>query len=97
VIWRESGSPSFAASDVSFVVPVRKKLRFELVGMADDGAAGGMRGINPANGQCEAGLSWGDIGEQLILPLLPVPAISVTRVQPCQDYSTDNFHSQPKL
>jgi hypothetical protein len=69
IAWRADGSTSFTASDVSFVVPVRKKLRFELIGTAEDGADGGVRGINSATGQCEVGISWNDIGAKL--PFLP--------------------------
>ena len=63
IAWTTDGETSFQAADISFAVPVRKKLRLELVGTAEDGSNGGIRGVNPATGQFEVGMSYSDIGE----------------------------------
>lgn len=44
-------------------MPVRKKLRLELVGTAEDGENGGIRGVQPTTGQYEVGMTYNDVGE----------------------------------
>ncbi len=45
-------------SDISFAVPVRKKLRLEI---GDQGWQG-IQGMNPQAGACEVAIRWRDIG-----------------------------------
>jgi len=66
VTWKGDGQTTFTATEVSFAVPVRKKLRLELVGMSEDGANGGIRGVNNSTGEFEVGLSWSDISQFLM-------------------------------
>ena len=69
VTWAGDGQTTFTATEVSFVVPVRKKLRLELVGTSEDGANGGIRGVNSSTGEFEVGLSWSDISQYLRVPI----------------------------
>jgi len=69
ITWTSAGEPSFKAADISFVVPIRKKLRLELVGTAEGGNNCGIRGINPATGQFEVGMRYDEIGESISLSL----------------------------
>jgi len=64
ITWTTDGETSFEAAEISFAVPIRKKLTLELVGTAEEGSNGGIRGVNPATGQFEVGMSYSDIGEQ---------------------------------
>jgi len=52
--------------DISFSVPLRKKLTLEIVGGDKArGSAGGIRAVNPSSGDVELGLAWSDIGKSI--------------------------------
>lgn len=53
---------AFVAPDVSFAVPVRKKLRVEVVACGK-GGGGGIRGVDVKTGAAEVAVAWVDIGE----------------------------------
>ena len=57
-----SKDAAFVAPDVSFAVPVRKKLRVEVVA-GGQGVEGGMRGMDMKTGETEVAVAWGDVGE----------------------------------
>lgn len=56
--WRTANA-SFVAKEISFSVPVRKKLTLEVI----EGVEGGMRGVNTTSGDMEVGMAWKDVGE----------------------------------
>lgn len=48
-------------------------MQLELVGTAEDGNDGGIRGVNPATRQFEVGMSYSDIGKSGITFSFPFP------------------------
>lgn len=56
-LWRH-GAAILTARDVSFSLPVRKKLALEIVKEKD----GGLRVVDAGKEEVEAGIAWADIG-----------------------------------
>ncbi|KAI9716049.1 MAG: hypothetical protein M1828_000516 [Chrysothrix sp. TS-e1954] len=65
---RQLPKPTLTAPDISFAIPVRKKLILELY-ERDTATPGGLRAVNASSGECEAEMAWSDIDQVFRLPV----------------------------